>query len=183
MSPKWTVTLPASTEYIYLCLLQIFNDPNISFYTARLSSKAYIKDPGHQTWHESLRLSTSKRWEGINDLYKKRNFQKMPGIPIDFPLPYASEKWRAHKTIMKKILFFRKGFMRIETTTGSRNMTFGEMMENVDELDCMNYPDKDITEAYGDFLLFTNGEENSIDEDWVPYVLKEGSCGGMRIIN
>ena len=107
----------------------------------------------------------------------------MPGIPIDFPLPYASEKWRAHKTIMKKILFFRKGFMRIETTTGSRNMTFGEMMENVGDFDYMNYPDKDITEAYGDFLLFTNGEENSIDEDWVPYVLKEGSCGGMRIIN
>ena len=107
----------------------------------------------------------------------------MPGIPIDFPLPYASEKWRAHKTIMKKILFFRMGFMRIETAVGSRNMTFGEMMENVDELDCMNYPDKDITEAYGDFLLFTNGDENSIDEEWVPYVLKEGGCSRMRIIN
>lgn len=183
MSPKWTVTLPASTEFIYLCLLQTINDPNICSYISRLSSKAYLKDPGHQTWHESLRLSTSKRWEGINGLYKKRNFQKMPGIPIDFPLPYASEKWRAHKTIMKKILFFRMGFMRIETAVGSRNMTFGEMMENVDELDCMNYPDKDITEAYGDFLLFTNGGENSIDEDWVPYVLKEGGCDRMRIIN
>ena len=107
----------------------------------------------------------------------------MPGIPIDFPLPYASEKWRAHKTNMKKILFFRKGFMRIETTVGSRNMTYIEMMENVDDLDHMNYPDKDITEAYGDFLLFTEGGETSIDEEWVPYVLKEGGCRRMRIIN
>lgn len=183
MSSKWTVSLPASTEYIYLGILQILKDPNIAFYISRLSSKAYLKDPDHQTWHESLRLSTSKRWEGINDLYKKRNFQKMPGIPIDFPLPYASEKWRAHKTIMKKIVFFRKGFMRIETATGSRNMTYREMVENVDELDCMNYPDKDITEAYGDFLLFTDGDESSTDEEWIPYALKEKEGGKMRIIN
>lgn len=181
--PKWTVSLPASTEYIYLCLLQILNEPNISFYIGRLSSKAYLKDPSHQTWHESLRLSTSKRWEGINDLYKKRNFQKMPGIPIDFPLPYTSETWRAHKTIITKILFFRKGFMRIETTVGSRIMTFGEMMENVGDFDYMNYPDKDITEAYGDFILFTEGGENNIDEEWIPYALKEGGCERMRIIN
>ena len=108
----------------------------------------------------------------------------MPGIPIDFPLPYASEKWRAHKIIMKKILFFRKGFMRIETTTGRKNMTFKEMMENVDDLDHMNHPDKDITEAYGDFLLFTGDDDHDdYDEDWIPYVLKEGGCMRMRIIN
>ena len=74
---------------------------------------------------------------------------------------------------MKKILFFRKGFMRIETAAGSRNMTYIEMVKNMDDLDHMNYPDKDITEAYGDFLLFTDGGEKNIDKEWVPYVLKE----------
>ena len=73
--------------------------------------------------------------------------------------------------------------MRIETTAGSRNMTYREMVENVDDLDYMNYPDKDITEAYGDFLLFTDGGEKNIDEEWVPYVLKGGGCERMRIIN
>ena len=73
--------------------------------------------------------------------------------------------------------------MRIETATGSRNMTYREMVENVDELDCMNYPDKDITEAYGDFLLFTDGDESSTDEEWIPYALKEKEGGKMRIIN
>ena len=107
----------------------------------------------------------------------------MPGIPIDFPLPYTSETWRAHKTIITKILFFRKGFMRIETAVGSRNMTYREMVENMDELDCMNYPDKDITEAYQDFLLFTEGGESNTDQEWIPYALKEEGRERMRIIN
>lgn len=183
MSSKWSVTLPASTEYIYLFLLQILNDPSISLYITRLTSKAYLRDPGHQSWHESLRLTPSKRWLTINDFYKKKNFQKMPGIPIDFPLPYGSDRWRAHKTIMKKIMFFRNGFMRIETTIGQRNMTFKEMMENIDDLDHMNYPNKEVMEAFGDFLLFTEEGEKTIDEDWIPYVLKEGGCERMRIIN
>ena len=178
--PEWTVSLPASTEYIYLFILHILNDPNISFYISRLSSKAYLKDPGHQRWHESLRMSTSNRWGAINDLYKKRNFQKMPGIPIDFPLPYGSEKWRAHKTIMKKILFFRRGFMRIETGVGKINMTFKEMVENIDDLDDMNHPDKEVIEAFGDFLLFTEWKG---EQDWIPYVLKSAVSERMRIIN
>jgi len=107
----------------------------------------------------------------------------MPGIPIDFPLPYGSDRWRAHKTIMKKIMFFRNGFMRIETTIGQRNMTFKEMMENIDDLDHMNYPNKEVMEAFGDFLLFNEEGEKTIDEDWIPYVLKEGGCERMRIIN
>ena len=53
----------------------------------------------------------------------------------------------------------------------------------MDELDCMNYPDKDITEAYQDFLLFTEGGESSNDEEWIPYALKEAGCERMRIIN
>lgn len=181
MSSKWMVTLPASTEYIYLFLLQILNDPSISMHITRLTSKAYLRDPGHQSWHESLRLTPSRRWEGVNNLYKERNFQKMPGIPIDFPLPYGSETWRVHKTIMKKLLFFRKGFMRIETgCVGQRNMTFKEMVENLDDLDNMNYPDKEIMEAFGDFLLFSEWKG---DEDWIPYVLKDGVSERMRIIN
>tara|TARA_B110000285_G_C15059632_1_gene581607 strand:+ start:265 stop:813 length:549 start_codon:yes stop_codon:yes gene_type:complete len=181
----WKVTLPASDEYIFLFLLNVIGDPDISYYIADLTKKYYIKDSCHQKWHESLRFNKSKRWININDLHQKRNFQKMQCIPIDFPLPYDAKTWRNHMIMMNKIKFFRKGFMKIETCHGIRSMKRNEFKKHINDIDHMIYPNKEILEAFGDFVMFTDGFEfgDTGDADYIPYVLKEAGVEKMRIIN
>jgi hypothetical protein len=186
----WKVSIPAGTEYIFLILLNILEDPNISYHIACLTTNAYINDPQHKEWHTSLRVNPSSRWVNIKNLHSKKHFQKMPGIPINFPLPYDSNKWRKYKIIMTQLLFFREGFMRIETVGverryrdhRQRNMKYSEIIDNIDSLNHMNHPDKEILEAYGDFILFSEDEKDA-DSDWIPYMLKEIGHEGMRIIN
>ena len=188
-SSKWGTVIPfASKEYTYLCMLTILRESNIASYITNLSMKAYINDTSHQEFHCSLRLKNSDNWYNINNLYQKKKFQKMPGIPITFPLPYDGETWRNYRDLMKRIILFREGFMRIEKThmTGVDDVPM-KQSQIVRSLNL--YENKDITsrkevyEAYGDFLLFTEDSAEK-DSDWIPYLLlQEEVAQTLQIIN
>lgn len=182
----WKVCVPASTEYIFLYLLQILNDPYLSFTIAHLSKDLYIKDSKHQEFHEDLRTNSKKRWEAVNDLYKKKKYHQMSSIPIDFPLPYGANTWRSYKLTMKRITLFRNGFMRINNGIGTRNMKVSETLDSLKT--CHFNPSytfcsftEEVYVALGDFILF-EGEDGN-DEDWIPYILREGNTNYLQIIN
>lgn len=183
----WKVQVPASTEYIYLYLLQILDDPYLSFTIARISKNLYITDPQHQEFHENLRTNSKDRWKAVNELYQKKKFHQMSSIPIDFPLPYGANTWRAYKMTMKRIGFFRKGFLRINNGRGVRPM---KVSESIDCLKTCNFDPsltfssftEEVVEALGDFILF-EGDGGGHDEDWIPYLLREGNTTFLQIIN
>ena len=184
---SWKVSIPASGEYVFLYLLQILNDPYLSQEIALLSKRLYITDQGHQEFHESLRTNSKDRWKAVNELYQKKKFHQMSSIPVDFPLPYGSETWRAYKMTMKRIGFFRKGFLRINNGRGVRPM---KVSESVDCLKTCNFDPswtfssftEEVCCALGDFILF-EGDGGGHDEDWIPYVLREGDTRFLQIIN
>ena len=112
----------------------------------------------------------------------------MPGIPITFPLPYDGETWRNYRDLMKRIILFREGFMRIEkphmTEVHDIPMKRSQIVRSLNL-----YENKDITsrkevyEAYGDFLLFTEDSAEK-DSDWIPYLLlQEEVAQTLQIIN
>ena len=182
----WKVSLPASTEYVFLYLLQILNDPYLSSEIATLSKDLYITDTQHQKYHESLRTNSKDRWKAVNELYQKKSFQQMSSIPINFPLPYGANTWRAYKMTMKRIGFFRKGFLRINNGRGVRPM---KVSESVDCLKTCNFDPsltfssftEEVCCALGDFIIFEGDDDH--DEEWIPYVLREGSTTFLQIIN
>ena len=195
-SSKWGTVIPfASKEYTYLCMLTILRESNLASYITNLSMKAYINDTSHQEFHCSLRLKNSDNWYNINNLYQKKKFQKMPGIPITFPLPYDGKTWRNYRDLMKRIILFREGFMRIEQTSGLQaELPHAErQVENIpmkrSQIVRSLNQNKDITsrkevyEAYGDFLLFTEDSAEE-DSDWIPYLhLQEEVAQTLQIIN
>ena len=184
----WKVSVPASTEYIYLYLLQILDDPYLSFTIARISKNLYITDPQHQEFHENLRTNSKKKWDAVNNLHKKKKFHQMSSIPVDFPLPYGANTWRAYKMTMKRIGFFRKGFLRINNGRGVRPM---KVSESVDCLKTCNFDPsltfssftEEVVEALGDFILFEGDSGEELTEDWIPYLLREGNTTFLQIIN
>ena len=184
---SWKVSAPASTEYVFLYLLQILNDPYLSQEIANLSKHLYIRDPHHQKFHENLRTNSKKRWKAVNKLYKKNKYHLMSSIPVDFPLPYGSETWRAYKMTMKRIGFFRKGFLRINNGRGVRPMKVSECVDclkncNFDPSWTFSSFTEEVCEALGDFILF-EGDGGGHDEDWIPYVLREDDTRYLQIIN
>lgn len=183
----WKVQVPASNEYIFLCVLQLLKDPYLSFSIAIQSKDLYITDPQHQDFHENLRTNSKKRWEAVKNLHQKKKYHHMSSIPIDFPLPYGSETWRGYKMTMKCMGFFRKGFLRINNGRGVRDM---KVSESVDCLkNCNFYPSltfssfsEEVLEALGDFILL-EGDDTDNGEDWIPYLLREGNTRFLQIIN
>ena len=184
--------MSCSTEYTFLFLLQILNDPYLSFSIALLSKDRYITEyitSQHQhQYHENLRTNSKKRKkEAVNNLYKKKKYHQMSSIPVDFPLPYGSEIWRAYKMTMKLHRILGKGFLRINNGRGVRPM---KVSESVDCLKTCNFDPswtfssftEEVCEALGDFILF-EGDGGGHDEDWIPYVLREGNTRFLQIIN
>jgi hypothetical protein len=184
----WKVEVPASTEFVFLYLLDIFNDPHLSQEIALLSKDLYLKDSKHQEFHENLRTSSKDRWKKVNDLYQKKNYSQMSCIPVDFPLPYGANTWRAYKMTMKRIGFFRKGFLRINNGRGVRPMKVSESIDtlktcNFDPSLTFNSFTEEVCEALGDFILFEGDDGGEWPEDWIPYLLREGGSNFLQIVN
>lgn len=182
----WKVEVPASTEFVFLYLLDIFNDPYLSQEIALLSKDLYLKDSKHQEFHENLRTTSKDRWKKVNDLYQKKNYSQMSCIPVDFPLPYGANTWRSYKMTMKRVGFFRSGFMRINYGGGVRNMKISESLDTLKT--CHFNPSltynsftEEVCEALGDFILFEG--DDGYDEEWLPYLLREGSSNFLQIVN
>ena len=180
---KWNVKLPASTEYIFLYLLHILNDPYLSFTISELTKNIYISDKKHQKYHENIRMTSKKRWDDVNRLYQNKKFHQMSSVPIDFPLPYGAETWRAYKMTMKKIQFLREGFLKINKNQVTRNMKVSEALDtirfcNLDASLTFSSFSEEIREALEDFILFEDDEVTLL-----PYILREGESRFLQIIN
>ncbi len=115
-------------ETVAIALVGVLRDPElITYFMSILKPKRrdFIEDEA-RIWHESLRVSKEDRWKNVSDLSKARKFSKFnlqnSSVPITCKLPFDGEMWRNSCSLLKSILYFRKGFLKFPGGARTRRL-------------------------------------------------------------
>ena len=203
-------------ETVAIAMIGVLRDPELIIYFMSIlkpKRRDYIEDEA-RIWHESLRVSKEERWKNVSDLSKARKFRKFDpmnsSVPITCKLPFDGEMWRNSCSLLKSILYFRKGFLKFpgEARThrldgyeeemsykqkiNTVNLILGETITSQKFRDQWSF--NDIMAALRDFIIYED-TDHAYQGDWIleseekPFIIVEEELDNgeyqpiMNIIN
>lgn len=175
-------------ESLSLGVIKYLKDPELVRYFAYIANKErekYVENESRD-FHCSLRVTREERYKKIEEL-KKRGLHHIifSTVPINFPVPFTDSEWMINKKYLRKILYFREGFMKknVELESGVcvfKNQMVSEKIKSINKY--MKYHrylrDKELDEALFDFMLF-----NDYEDAEYPYILLEYDFDGQPLIS
>jgi len=101
---------------VSLIFLDIINDPEIIIYLMQIAKPThyhFVLSEARE-FHESLRVTSKKRWAMSKELSERGEFYKMNTyVPISCPLPFDNAMWLRSQKLLEMIPYFLKNFIRI----------------------------------------------------------------------
>jgi len=174
-------------ELVMIGMIEILGDPELVFYFMKILKKErnkFIENQGRD-FHCSLRVTKEDRWEKTKELKEKGLYYMMSSmVPITCPIPFTNSEWKNSSENLRKILYFREGFMM--KIDGLDNGISSRKHQLVSEkIKCLNkYMEYSIIrkeeydEAVFDYMLFHEWRN-----DEYPYILLEYDYDSQPLIS
>jgi hypothetical protein len=157
------------SQRVALDLCCLWGDPSLVIWFMSFYKNYLLEDS--RKFHQSLRVTSDKRWRISRALCEQKRFSEMnSSVPIAFPLPFDGDRWRKYTKLINSIRYFRENFIQtvinyygVFSTPSIRDVTkivnlilddkyCGTVFRN-------DYSTCDIRCALEDYILFTSDED------------------------
>jgi hypothetical protein len=171
-------------QIVSLLMIRFLGDPGLVYYFMNILKplQREIDCEIDRDFHCSLRVT-----EGDRLKMRQEGKYMYDCVPITVRVPMDIKMWLNSRDILKKILFFREGFMKKEIFPNGLSELVDQTVE--DKIYCINkhmlsfgYPKlDDYIEAFQDYILFSERWEED-DPLELPYVLLNHDYDGQPIV-
>lgn len=168
------------SQRVALDLCCLLGDPSLVIWFMSFYKNYLLEDS--RKFHQSLRMTSDKRWWISRALCEQKRFSEMnSSVPIAFPLPFDGDRWRKYTKLINSIHYFRENFIQTIINYNNNGPYPGEGVYAVlstpsirDVIKIVNlilddkycgtvfrneYSTCDIRCALEDYILFTSDED------------------------